>query len=117
MNPIWIQYNGDAITLGFPTLDQAFAFVKSQSNNPSWQMLWTFRTNPRGEGMAICEKPVAVSFDDATKAAEAKAVCQRCGGQGTPELHACPFSADVNNDDTPTCNCCSHCSHQCAMDI
>jgi hypothetical protein len=45
--------------------------------------------------------------------------CDRieCGNPKTLELHACPFDADINNDSTPKCRCCSECAHECAMDI
>jgi hypothetical protein len=33
------------------------------------------------------------------------------------ELHSCPYQADINNDDTPCCNCCPYCEDQCAWDI
>lgn len=46
------------------------------------------------------------------------AKCQSCGkNNGTDELHSCPYNADINNDDSPCCNCCSDCCHECAMDI
>lgn len=43
--------------------------------------------------------------------------CQRCGGNGTEELHSCPYACDINDDDTPCCNCCEDCRYECAMDI
>ena len=46
------------------------------------------------------------------------AKCQSCGkNNGTDELHSCPYNADINNDDSPCCNCCSDCCHECARDI
>lgn len=33
------------------------------------------------------------------------------------DFHTCPFQEDVNDDSEYTCNCCSHCEHECAMDI
>ena len=44
--------------------------------------------------------------------------CQSCGkNEGTNDLHSCPYNSDINNNDTPCCNCCKECCHQCAMDI
>jgi hypothetical protein len=44
--------------------------------------------------------------------------CQQChSDEGTDELHACPYDADVNNDDTPTCNCCDDCQGVCSDEI
>ncbi len=40
-----------------------------------------------------------------------------CGNKGTSGLHACPFSADIYDDDDLKCNCCSDCQHECSMDI
>ena len=31
--------------------------------------------------------------------------------------HTCPYQEDVNNDSEFTCNCCTACTHECAMDI
>jgi hypothetical protein len=43
--------------------------------------------------------------------------CHRCGGNGTEELHPCPYNSDINGDDTPCCNCCQNCCEDCAMDV
>lgn len=43
--------------------------------------------------------------------------CQKCKKPVDGELHSCPFQADVHNDNTPCCNCCDDCAHECAMDI
>ena len=45
-----------------------------------------------------------------------KPSCMKCDGEGE-ELHACPYDADVNDDDTPTCPCCEECQEECADDI
>jgi len=33
------------------------------------------------------------------------------------EEHTCPYSEEINNDSTSTCNCCKECTFQCSMDI
>lgn len=52
---------------------------------------------------------------DFTYKPDNKYICDKCQGEGK-EDHTCPFSEDINGDDTP-CNCCEECEHQCAMDI
>lgn len=50
--------------------------------------------------------------------AEQKVECQGCKGpNGSVELQPCPYQQDVNNDNTPCCNCCSECCRQCCEDI
>ena len=39
-----------------------------------------------------------------------------CGSDGLEE-HSCPFSEEIHGDYDSVCNCCSYCTHQCAMDI
>ena len=42
----------------------------------------------------------------------------KCGkNPATPEMHRCPYQAEINDNDTDFCNCCSDCSFECAMDI
>jgi hypothetical protein len=42
--------------------------------------------------------------------------CPQCECEGL-EDHPCPFKDDIFNDSESLCNCCSHCRHECAMDI
>lgn len=43
---------------------------------------------------------------------------ERCkNNNGTEQLHSCPYSRDINDDDSECCNCCSECEYQCCMDI
>lgn len=42
--------------------------------------------------------------------------CKNCSNNGTSE-HTCPFSEEIHGDDKTMCNCCSNCTHECAMDI
>lgn len=39
----------------------------------------------------------------------------RCGDKGN-SAHICPYAKEINDSDRE-CNCCSECTHQCAMDI
>lgn len=39
--PNWITCH-DGVTLGFDTMEDALAFIKSQSINVDWQEQWTF---------------------------------------------------------------------------
>jgi hypothetical protein len=41
----------------------------------------------------------------------------RCTNAKTLELHPCPFASEINEDHEPHCQCCSDCTHQCAMDV
>lgn len=43
--------------------------------------------------------------------------CCRCGGEPNPCPVSCPYSDEINNDQTPPCNCCDSCRHECFMDI
>ena len=43
--------------------------------------------------------------------------CERCHKPVTPDLHSCPFKADVHDDDAPCCNCCDDCTQECAYDV
>jgi hypothetical protein len=43
--------------------------------------------------------------------------CQRCGKQVPAELHSCPYSLEIEEDDTPCCNCCEDCEDECAMEV
>lgn len=44
--------------------------------------------------------------------------CEGCGNnEGTEELQPCPYNCDINNDDTPVCNCCADCTQECMNDI
>lgn len=40
----------------------------------------------------------------------------RCAKPATPEMHSCPYQADVN-DPADRCRCCDACQHECAQDI
>jgi hypothetical protein len=61
--------------------------------------------------MKYMDKENKIELDDTSK-------CQSCErNNGTEELHECPYNADINNDDTPCCNCCDECCHECSMDI
>ena len=41
-----------------------------------------------------------------------------CRGKGiAQEGHTCPYSEEINGNDTDLCTCCDICEHQCAMDI
>lgn len=41
----------------------------------------------------------------------------KCGKREKQELHTCPYSVDVNNDEETLCDCCDECTYQCAQDI
>ena len=41
----------------------------------------------------------------------------RCTCEDSYEYHECPYDQDVNNNPDSSCNCCEHCTYQCAMDI
>ena len=44
--------------------------------------------------------------------------CRSCGLMaGTDELHSCPFAEEIHDNSDESCNCCSACEHECAMDI
>ncbi len=44
--------------------------------------------------------------------------CQSCKtGEGTEELHSCPYNSDIYEDDSECCNCCEDCVQECADDI
>ena len=41
-----------------------------------------------------------------------------CNHEGrTKEMHSCPFTEEIDNDDEPCCNCCENCEYECMMDI
>lgn len=48
--------------------------------------------------------------------ANESSVTRECGHPGST-VRNCPYSADVNNDNTQRCVCCDSCAHECAMDI
>lgn len=41
----------------------------------------------------------------------------KCGAEGTEEYHPCPYSQDVDGDNSDTCNCCDDCQNACADEI
>jgi len=43
--------------------------------------------------------------------------CQHCGAKVPEGLHPCPYAEEIHCDDTPCCNCCDACAHECAMEI
>ena len=40
----------------------------------------------------------------------------KCGNVGD-NLHPCPFSSEIYDDNETLCNCCSACSDECSMDV
>ena len=43
--------------------------------------------------------------------------CPNCKKNPAEPIHACPYNADINNDDSEICKCCSDCCQECANDI
>ena len=50
--------------------------------------------------------------------AEMNPKCQKCG-ESVPsnEFQQCPYEAEINDNETPCCNCCAKCAQDCANDI
>jgi flavoprotein len=44
------------------------------------------------------------------------AISKDCGHTDA-RIGNCPYAADIHNDSTQRCKCCSDCMHQCALDI
>lgn len=44
-------------------------------------------------------------------------MCEKCEEKPAQPLHNCPYSTDVYDDYSVSCNCCSECTYQCCMDI
>lgn len=84
----------------------------------SWGQYTTFLKTkyPPKEGQEFaftCEHHQRI--DQIIQKIQTEGVC-RCGCKGEAE-HTCPFSSEINGDDTTLCNCCEECTYQCAMDI
>ena len=43
-------------------------------------------------------------------------LCESCNSNPASEPHPCPFSEEINGDETK-CTCCDSCTDQCAQDI
>lgn len=43
--------------------------------------------------------------------------CPRCNYFAMKGDHTCPFKCEITEDRETTCNCCSECTAQCAMDV
>lgn len=39
-----------------------------------------------------------------------------CEEMGLGDEHECPYASEINDSHEP-CQCCPHCTHECAMDI
>lgn len=46
-----------------------------------------------------------------------KEKCEHCNRNDAEPMHICPFLDDIHNDSETLCNCCDHCTHECAMDV
>lgn len=45
-------------------------------------------------------------------------LCYRCKKEpGTENPHVCPFSQDLHDDHSESCNCCDDCTIECARDV
>lgn len=67
------------------------------------------------EAVVEFQQPVTGTEDD-TYARLTYGQCERCSNTAT-ELHTCPYSEEIHSDSTSLCNCCEHCTGECAADI
>ena len=68
-----------------------------------------FTCNCCGACESDCRKNIVAGMMIAPK-------CSKCQQQPARQMHPCPYSQEINDDDTP-CNCCLSCSGECAMEI